>query len=81
MADRNIVLLLSQFLTESRTRSARRQQKRLDNFHRHIVALRRKQARRRKQLILLVIALFAQSASASLHRCFWSVPRWVSSEL
>jgi len=50
MADRNIVLLLSQFLTESRTRSARRQQKRLDNFHRHIVALRRKQARRRKQL-------------------------------
>ena len=76
MADRNvIVLLLSQFLTESRTRSARRQQKGLDNIHRRIVALRRKQARRRKQLMLLVIALFAQSASACLHRCVWSVPR------
>jgi len=81
MADRNILLLLSQFLTESRTWSARRQQKRLDSIHICIVALKRKQARRGKQLMLLVIALFAQSASASLHRCVWSVPRWVSSEL
>jgi len=47
MADRKVVvLLLSQFLMESHTRSARRQQKRLDNI---IDALLLSEARKQKE--------------------------------